>query len=275
MEASVAARTGWLALRGAMRSWGVHSREELSTWLRRQGFPGLALGNHISARAQEFVLTEGCSHDGRVTLLESSFVTLVLHTGRTQTVQNPTSVAERPRVVQRPRPPPVFSDSWASLDGVQVEELFTQRVPMLKSCPHFFRGKLRHCFGIALREQRRAKIEGDRVAETRAWKLFGLVPMMLFHRTKWSRTIGREDDIIEGRWLGLVEAITSLMREPQSRSTIQEDADSSRERRGLQAQSRVQQGQVSRARQALVEQHWHQKTTPHWRNCKGVDRRSC
>ena len=61
----------------------------------------------ISARAQEFILTEGCSHDGRVTLLESSFVTLVLHTGRTQTVQNPTSVAERPRVevVQRPRRP--------------------------------------------------------------------------------------------------------------------------------------------------------------------------
>ena len=98
MEASVAARTGWLALKGAMRSWGVHSREELSIWLRRQGFPGPAPGNHISARAQEFILTEGCSHDGRVTLLESSFVTLVLHTGRTQTVQNSTSVAERPRV---------------------------------------------------------------------------------------------------------------------------------------------------------------------------------
>ena len=85
-----------------------------------------------------------------------------------------------------------------------------------------------------------------------------VVPMMLFHRTKWSGTIGREelakraDDITEGRWLGLVEPITSLMREPQSRSTIQEDVDSSRERRGLQAQSRVQQGQVSRARQALV-----------------------
>ena len=91
MEASVAVRTGWLALRGAMRSWEVHSREELPIWLRRQGFPGPAPGNRISAQPQEFILTEG-----RVTLLESSFVTLVLHTGRTQTVQNPTSVAERP-----------------------------------------------------------------------------------------------------------------------------------------------------------------------------------
>ena len=103
-----------------------------------------------------------------------------------------------------------------------------------------------------------AKIEGDRIAKTRVWKLFGLVPIILFHRTKWSGTIGRDelvkraDDITEGRWLGLVEAINSLMREPQSGSTIQEDSNSSRERSGLQAQIRVQQGQVSRARQALV-----------------------
>ena len=81
---------------------------------------------------------------------------------------------------------------------------------------------------------------------------------MLFHRTKWSGAIGRHelakraDDITEGRWLRLVEAIISLMREPQSRSTIQENSNSGRERRGLQAQSRVQEGQVSRARQALV-----------------------
>ena len=64
MKASVAVCTGWLVLRGAMRSWGVHSREELPIRLRRQGFPGFVLGNHISARAQEFILIEGCSHDG-------------------------------------------------------------------------------------------------------------------------------------------------------------------------------------------------------------------
>ena len=157
--------------------------------------------------------------------------------------------------------------------------MFAQQVPMLKSCPHFLRGRLRHCIGIALREQRRVKIEGDRIAETRAWKLFRLVPMMLFHRTKWSG-IGREelakraDDITEGRWLGLVEAITSLMREPQSRSTIQEDADSSRERRGLQAQGRVQQGQVSRVLQALVGAALAPGNNA-WRDYKGVARRSC
>ena len=136
MEASVAVGTGWLPLRGAMRSWGVHSREELPIWLRRQGFPGLAFGNHISARAQEFILIEGCSHDGRVTLLEFS----LFYTGRTQTVENPTIVAERSRVevVQYPRRPfRVISERWASLDGVQVEELFVQRMPMLKSCFYF------------------------------------------------------------------------------------------------------------------------------------------
>ena len=75
MAASVAVPTGWLALPDAMRSWGVQTREDLSTWLRSQGFPGPAPGNHLSARAQEFILTEGSSFDGRVTLFEAASIT--------------------------------------------------------------------------------------------------------------------------------------------------------------------------------------------------------
>ena len=53
---------------------------------------------------------------------------------------------------------------------------------MLKSCPYFFRGRLRNSFRVALEERHRAEGEGDELAEERAWKLFALVPRMLMHR---------------------------------------------------------------------------------------------
>ena len=63
LSANVAVRTGWQALREAMRSWGVGQEAELQAWLRAQGFPGPQPGNHISARAQEYILSEGCRFD--------------------------------------------------------------------------------------------------------------------------------------------------------------------------------------------------------------------
>ena len=77
-------------------------------------------------------------------------------------------------------PPRVDHSSWASLDSVDVEDLFSQRIPMLK--PYFFRGRLRHSFRTALEERCRAALEGDVVAEARAWKLFAVVPIMLLSR---------------------------------------------------------------------------------------------
>ena len=113
-------------------------------------------------------LDEGSSFDGRVTLLEAAYITLVLHTGRETTAQSrPAENVERPRA-RICRGTACFPESWAMLD-----DWFALRVPTLRSCPHFLRGRLRHC---SLREQRRAKIEGDEAAEVRAWKLFGLVP---------------------------------------------------------------------------------------------------
>ena len=122
MAASVAVRTGWLALRDAMRSWGIQTREDLSTWLRSQGFPGPAPGNHFSARAQEFILTEVSSFDGRVTLLEAASITLVLHTGRETTAQSrPAENVKGPRAQPNPRicrGTALFPESWAMLDEV-------------------------------------------------------------------------------------------------------------------------------------------------------------
>ena len=63
----------------------------------QSGFPGPAPGNHLCARVQEFILTEGSS-DGRVTLFEAAYIALVLHTGRKTTAQSrPAENVERPR----------------------------------------------------------------------------------------------------------------------------------------------------------------------------------
>ena len=51
---------GWDSLRAMMRSWGVFHRADLTQWLRGHGFAAVQPGNHISARAQEF-LFEKCA----------------------------------------------------------------------------------------------------------------------------------------------------------------------------------------------------------------------
>ena len=69
---SEALRVGWSSLTEVMRGWGIQDREDLSIWLRNHGFAGTAPGNHIAARAQEFLLNEAVAVDARVALLEPS-----------------------------------------------------------------------------------------------------------------------------------------------------------------------------------------------------------
>ena len=69
-----AVRVGWTALRAALSVWGVAGQDDLTQWLRDQRFAGAQPGNHIPARAQEFLFSEG--FDARVALLEAFFVRL-------------------------------------------------------------------------------------------------------------------------------------------------------------------------------------------------------
>ena len=57
MSAARAVEVGWNSLKESFRTWGITAREHLTLWLRRQGFPGTRSGNHIGARAQEFIMT--------------------------------------------------------------------------------------------------------------------------------------------------------------------------------------------------------------------------
>ena len=104
-------------------------------------------------------------------------------------------------------------ESWESLDGVDLADTFLQRVPMLQSCPHFLRGRLRFCFSMVLRERTRARQAGDERAEIRAWKLFGLILMMLLLlKPQGSGSVGldqlahRADEFARGRWDRLLRA---------------------------------------------------------------------
>ena len=136
MSASGAVRTGWAKLRHSMRSWCVNSDAELSGWLSRSGFPA----------AQEFILTMACREDACVGLLEAVFVEMTLNEGCRQT-----SDAEAVPLIPRASvggtaiPTSVPRDSWEQLDDVDLEEVFLRRTPMLRSCPHFSRGRVRHC----------------------------------------------------------------------------------------------------------------------------------
>ena len=91
-----------------------------------------------------------------------------------------------------PAPPQDGSRGGWELDGVDLQEELVNRVPMLKSCPHFLRGRLRDCLAVALRQRHRAKLSGG---QTRAWKLFCLIPKMLMHTPRNTGSVGRDGTV--------------------------------------------------------------------------------
>ena len=250
VSAAEAVTVGWAALRAVFRSWEVHESEQLSVWMRRQGFPAVRPGSHISARAHEFLLSEACRVDGRVALLEAVYVVIAIHMGRGGVVPPDRAFGiESRRTVGRPPVPTTSVDSnWLQLDQVSLEEIFALRIPMLKSCPHYLRGRVRESFNFALRERFKARLEGNVEAETRAWKLFGLIPIMLLHKPYGTGSVGRSelghrvDDFARGLWTDLIQSARDTVPRPRPIppvSMVQEQ-----ERRGRAAQNRVQQGQV-------------------------------
>ena len=132
-----AVREGWIALREMMRMWEIEDRSDLSEWLGRRGFPRTTAGNHISARVKEVILSE---EQSKIQRLFSQF--------------------------------PGEQGKLTSQRSLDLSEVFLERIPMLKTCPRFLRGRLRFSFAIALRELYRAKLEGDMVGANRAWTLF-------------------------------------------------------------------------------------------------------
>ena len=192
-------------------------------------------------------------------LLESAFVTLTLSEGR----QRASGTSRRHTNERRHStaiPTEVPRESWEQMDQINMEEVFLRRVPMLKSVPHFMRGRFRHNLTVTLQEECRAKLVGDRIGEERAWKAFGLVPAMLLHKPKGVGSIGRVEllerahKFARGQWADLLEELcqstcSNRIGVIRSKDSTQ---DAEQKRRGEAACNRVKQGQVSRARQALT-----------------------
>ena len=170
MAPSAAVRVGWTALRAVLRSWCIGSEAELSTWLGNHGFPATRPGNHITARAPEHILTTACGEDARVALLESVFVALTLEDVRCFEQFLDVMRRSAARIRRSEVPIEVPSGSWVSMDQVDLEEEFLRRTPMLKSCPHFLRGRFRHCLSVTLQERCRAKLVGDLLVKSELGK---------------------------------------------------------------------------------------------------------
>ena len=91
-------RTGWESLRAVFRSWGI---------------PATQPGNHISARAQEALLNQGC----RVEVC----VNVAIHMGRELYPQQHRE--EVPDQVHRPHNAEAPESSWSQLDEFDLAEV--------------------------------------------------------------------------------------------------------------------------------------------------------
>ena len=194
--ASVAARAGWVALRGVMRTWGIDTQEKLSRWLQDEGYTSPRPDCHIAARAQEHLIPAAVREDARVALLEETYVAVVNAYCRLEPeLATPPAPDARRHLRNRARVVPFNppGERWRELGDVDLREVFSLRVPMLKTCPHFLKGRLRHAFCVALQERRRAQQASDEQGLKRAWKLFGSILILLLQRPGGNGYVGRDE----------------------------------------------------------------------------------
>ena len=204
----------------------------------------------------------------------------VNHIGARSCNRNSTSEQCGPKCNQKNsnqrHPSVVPPESWEQLDEVDVvlgKNSHDKELSTFSS-----RDVLRQCWAVALRERHRARQVHDNAAEERAWKLFGLVPVMLLHRPRGSGSVGRDelaqraDDFARGHWIALLH--NARLSVVEGRGRIAKSKAQEQARRGRAALSRVQQGQVSRARQELTGADLAQRHWTRWRNCRAGDPKS-
>ena len=168
---------------GAMVSWGIQSREDLSEWIHNQGFPRPQWGAHFCARAQERIINGVVTRDVRGAAIETVCVQIALQTCRQHGMPPEPSHNQQPTVpastCDREDMP---SSAWEWLDGVDIQQVFDKRFWVMQGCPHQVRGRFRQATRCALEARHNAIRAQDRTTEIRAWKLFCLVPFLLLHR---------------------------------------------------------------------------------------------
>ena len=114
MSGRDAVMAAWDALHGAMRAWGIRSREGLSECVHAQGFPQPRWGAHFSGRAQERLLNATANHDARVSALETTYVQVSLQACE-QGVRELDQNLLKGRTIDAPALP---AGSWEALDPI-------------------------------------------------------------------------------------------------------------------------------------------------------------
>ena len=145
--------------------------------------------NHITARAQEQLLQRASQVDARVSLLESVFVNVAIHVEGRRSGEIPRSEVRVQATFGQVVRTAKCRCKLVLVGSIQLE-IFLIRVPMLRS-PRHLRGRLRECQVWRCERRFRARLIGD--VESREWKLFGLIPMMLLHKPKGTGSVGRSE----------------------------------------------------------------------------------
>ena len=102
----------------------------------------------------------------------------------------PTGIATRPPIwtteaqgTSSPTCTRVFPDkSWSELDTILLTHMFDSRCRVLQRCLHHLRGRFRQSARCALEARHDEVSAGDRIAESRARKLFCLLPFLLLRK---------------------------------------------------------------------------------------------
>ena len=216
-------------------------------------YPGMLRWRaHFSSRAQERIMNIAIAADARVSALESLFVKLVLVECQGGD-RDPKHVV--PRASDRNDGVSVsFPDScWEVLDTVDLQEVFQCRFSVLQNCPHHVRGRFRMAARVALKTRSHAVRTQDHQGEVRGWKLFCLLPMLFLRRGSGRRVTKEEsrhrfDLFTSGEWASLFQEANIATRTQQGPVHRKDSSD----RRAAAACLKVQQGEVTRARQCLT-----------------------
>ena len=86
---------------------------------------------------------------------------------------------EEAQVVTPPLRDAIIRAAIRSMDVVNPRALFEQRAAVMKAVPRFLKGSFRSALELALEDTFRGP---DEVDHERVWKLFFLLPRMLFHK---------------------------------------------------------------------------------------------
>ena len=111
---------------------------------------------------------------------------------------------------------------FESLDEVDLVSIFNRRANVMRSIPHVLKGPYVSAVRIAIREALEARVGGNELKLTRAWKLFLLLPRMLLFRPPRGGKIPKPQ-LLErfakfqrGQWSELVEEGAILAEEAHS-----------------------------------------------------------